>query len=110
MYLHVIYIYMEVPEMGGSPNHPNLESPISGNSHVCMCVYIYGCVMWILICVFIHETVVYWLLSVNLEGAMAIPASVGCSPCIHLNCFIPIPGPTVSWSPLILLGPEPLRS
>ena len=27
--------------MGGSPNLPNLESPISGNSHVCMCVYIY---------------------------------------------------------------------
>ena len=98
--------------MGGSPNLPNLESPISGNSHVCMCVYIY---IWlhyvdINIYIYIHETVVYWLLSVNLEGAMAIPASVGCSPCIHLNCFITIPGPMVSWSPLILLGPEPLRS
>ena len=41
MYLQIIYIYMEVPEMGGSPNLPNLESPISGNSHVCMCVYVY---------------------------------------------------------------------
>lgn len=100
--------------MGGSPNHPNLESPISlPCMYVCvyiLFIYIYGCIMWIYVYIYTHETVVYWLLSVNLEGAMAIPASVACSPCIHLNCFILIPGPTVSWSPLILLGPEPLRS
>ena len=36
--------------MGGSPNLPNLESPISGNSHVRMCVYIYIYIYMVALC------------------------------------------------------------